>query len=115
MLTLNLPYPPSINHYKSIFRKQIRLTVKGRKYLNDTAIIAQSQCKGPPLEDRLSVKIYAYMPDRRKRDIDNILKPLIDAMMQGKVFIDDSQIDDLHIIRGEVDKDKGIIVQISVI
>ena len=50
---------------------------------------------------RLSVLINAYPPDRRKRDLDNILKSLLDALQHARVYPDDSQIDRLTIIRNE--------------
>jgi crossover junction endodeoxyribonuclease RusA len=52
----------------------------------------------------LKVKVYLYPPDRRKRDIDNNMKSLLDAMEHAGVYENDSQIDDLHIIRCEVVK-----------
>ena len=40
----------------------------------------------------LAVKIRAYPPDRRKRDVDNLQKPLLDALEKGKAFYNDCQI-----------------------
>mgnify|MGYP000985260285 FL=1 len=42
--------------------------------------------------------IYAAPPDRRRRDLDNLLKPLLDAL-SGYAYRDDSQIDRLEIVR----------------
>lgn len=50
-------------------------------------------------KERLSLSILAYPPDRRKRDLDNILKSLLDALMHARVYSDDSQIDRLSIMR----------------
>jgi len=47
---------------------------------------------------RLKVILYAYPPDKRHRDLDNIQKPALDAL-EGMVFDNDSQIDDLRTIR----------------
>jgi len=43
------------------------------------------------------------MPDKRKRDIDNYLKILLDSLT-GKVWVDDCQIDCIVISREEVIK-----------
>ena len=50
-------------------------------------------------EDRLIVTIEAYPPDKRKRDLDNILKSLLDALQHAGMYPDDSQIDVLSIAR----------------
>lgn len=51
------------------------------------------------LTARLSIKIEASPPDRRTRDLDNILKSLLDAITHAKLIEDDSQFDDIRIIR----------------
>jgi crossover junction endodeoxyribonuclease RusA len=35
----------------------------------------------------------AFPPDRRRRDLDNIQKPVLDALQHAGVYEDDSQID----------------------
>lgn len=40
------------------------------------------------------------MPDRRRRDLDNILKALFDALTHAGLWLDDSQIDFISISRG---------------
>lgn len=47
----------------------------------------------------LAVAISCYPPDRRKRDLDNILKSLLDALCYSQVIVDDSCIDVLSIRR----------------
>ncbi len=60
---------------------------------------------------RLRVVIYAFVPDNRVRDLDNILKGLLDALTGAGIWVDDSQIDDLRVIRCEkVSKGKIIII-----
>ena len=44
------------------------------------------------------------MPDKRRRDLDNITKALLDALSHANMFEDDEQIDDLHLIRMGVEK-----------
>jgi crossover junction endodeoxyribonuclease RusA len=35
----------------------------------------------------------AFPPDRRRRDLDNIQKPVLDALQHARVYQDDSQVD----------------------
>jgi len=48
---------------------------------------------------RLTVLLIANPPDRRRRDLDNLAKAVLDGM-NGVLYDDDSQIDNLIIRRG---------------
>jgi len=50
-------------------------------------------------EGRLAVQVEVQPPDRRRRDIDNLGKSLFDSLQHAGVYLDDSQIDDLRIVR----------------
>jgi len=50
---------------------------------------------------RLRVEIEVYPPDRRRRDIDNVQKALLDALEHGGAYRDDSQLVKLEIEKGE--------------
>ena len=63
-------------------------------------------------DQKLSVSIKAHPPDKRKRDLDNILKPLLDAC-QGWLFDDDSQIEELTVKRMALKKHGFIIIEIN--
>ena len=45
----------------------------------------------------IKVEIIAYRPDNRKRDLDNLLKAVLDGMAKGMIYEDDAQIKDLSI------------------
>jgi len=45
----------------------------------------------------IKVEIIAYRPDNRKRDLDNLLKAVLDGMARGMIYEDDAQIKDLSI------------------
>ena len=56
--------------------------------------------RGPrPLTGRVAVRIEAQPPDRRVRDLDNLLKAPLDALTHAGLWVDDSQIDELTIMR----------------
>lgn len=47
----------------------------------------------------LEVNLIAHPPDRRRRDIDNLIKPLLDSLMYAQVIADDVHVDRLSIER----------------
>jgi crossover junction endodeoxyribonuclease RusA len=47
----------------------------------------------------VSVEIDVFPPDKRVRDLDNILKPLLDAMTAAGCWHDDSQVANLRVTR----------------
>lgn len=108
MIRLTLPWPPTINHYwksKAIGRGIVKVYVaqKGRLY-RDRVVSQIARMNLEKLEGRLSVHIDAFPPDRRKRDLDNIPKCVLDSLTEAKVWKDDEQIDRLSIERREVVK-----------
>ena len=98
-----IPYPPSVNTYWRAVKGRVIISKRGREYRGavDYAI-RDLDISGLPLLNRLRVVIRATMPDRRRRDIDNINKAALDALGYAGIFGDDEQIDDLRILRGDV-------------
>lgn len=99
MLDLELPYPPSINHYWRRVGDRTLISRGGRAFRR--SVQAALAARGVrPLAGRLAITIDLHPPDRRRRDLDNALKALLDALEHGGAYGDDAQIDDLHIRRG---------------
>lgn len=115
-ITLCLPWPPSVNHYWTQWAqgKIVRMAVstKGKAYRAEVAAVAFAS-RACRVDGRLSVTIKACPPDRRTRDLDNLLKALLDALSEAGVFKDDGQIDRLTIERGEVVKGGMVTVRIE--
>lgn len=57
--------------------------------------------------ERLRVELLVTPPDKRLRDLDNLLKATLDAMQKAAVYDDDSQIDELIVRRQPVRKGEG--------
>lgn len=102
---IKLPWPPSVNHYWILIKAKQGgrkvLGPKGREFRTKVAeYIKNHNLDGYFTEhDRLEMVINMYPPDRRKRDVDNINKPTLDALEGAGFFPDDCQIDDLRTIR----------------
>jgi crossover junction endodeoxyribonuclease RusA len=112
LLCLRLPWPPSINNYYATFLGRRIVSREGRTYrklINTYVGLARVTTR----HERLGLLILAYPPDKRKRDLDNLLKPLLDALQSGGAFLDDSQIDDLRIKRMPICKGGKIEVNIE--
>lgn len=113
MIVLNLPLPPSVNSYRTIFRGRMGISKAGREFkaqVSDYVV----EYRVPKLgKARLEMKVIIYPRDRRKQDIDNRIKALWDALGDAGVFDDDEQIDTLIIERGEIKKGGGVLVFID--
>ena len=111
MRIINLPWPPSMNHYWRRVGDKTLISKEGREYRK--RVIAKCMFGGQPMMRRLRCWATAFPPDRRKRDLDNLLKPLLDALQHAGMYVDDEQIDDLRIIRGELRLGGGVFVVIE--
>jgi crossover junction endodeoxyribonuclease RusA len=69
----------------------------------------------PKLGDaRLKMTLIIRPRSKRIFDIDNLAKSVLDSLCDAGVYDDDSQVDELHIIRGEPIKGGKIVVTIEV-
>ena len=112
MLVYELPYPPSINRYWRSVAGRMIISSKGRTYRK--AVVRRLAAEGArELGGRLAVKVEVYPPDRRRRDLDNVLKCLLDGLAHGGAYRDDSQIDRLVVDRCRATDGGRIIVKIA--
>lgn len=112
-ITINLPYPPSVNTYYRRLNGRTLISRKGRLFKKEVANRVAWNRLNLQLEIRLDVTITLHPPNRRKRDIDNSVKALLDALEAAGVFLDDSQVDRLLVERGEVEKGGLAVVKIN--
>jgi len=112
MLEVELPYPPSINHYWRHVRGRTIISREGRRFRERvTAILAARRTT--PIAGPLEVEVDVFPPDRRRRDLDNVQKALLDAMQYGGAYGDDSQIDDLHVRRRDCLRGGMVLVKVG--
>ena len=93
-----LPYPPSINHYWRRAGQRTFISREGVAFRRRVVAILRAM-GAKPAEGRLRVVVEVHPPDNRKRDLDNVLKALLDALQHGGAFHDDFQIDQLSVWR----------------
>lgn len=112
MIELSLPFPPAVNNITAVVRNRKITSKRGRQYREDAVQSIQEQHQGAPLTGRLAVKLVLIPPCRRKRDIDNYSKACLDAITAAGVWLDDEQVDQLTIIRGDQARGGGCLVEI---
>ena len=110
-----LPLPPSINHYyRSIFKgkfPQQIISKQGRAFRKRCMELLEGE--EPLGEGRYAVEMRLHAPDRRKRDLDNRVKPTLDALVHAGIIPDDERFDRVTIERGEVHRPGMILVHIA--
>ena len=113
-ININLPWPPSVN---SLYRINRRSRIfKSKKAVDYTATVGWT-LKRAGFEgfgmSRVEIDILACPPDRRKRDLDNIQKALLDSLQEAGLFKDDCQVDKITITRGKVIKKGNVFIQVK--
>ncbi|MCP4895240.1 MAG: RusA family crossover junction endodeoxyribonuclease [Actinomycetales bacterium] len=104
-----IPLPPTVNHRLMPMcmkgRGRLIKSPKFRKWEKDAAEFIHAACE--PMEDKsLFVRITIRWPDKRKRDIDGPVKPLLDLIVREGFILDDSMIRAIVVQRQDADPDE---------
>lgn len=86
----DLPWPPSVNRYYRHVGCRVLISREGRKYR--MMVVGRLAGRLPKFEGGVALTAHCHPPDRRRRDLDNILKALQDALVHAGAMADDSQI-----------------------
>lgn len=97
MIALELPFPPSVNSYYRHFNDKTLISKRGRQFRSDVIKLCMVQGIRTPVTIPLRVAVKLYPKTKRKFDVDNCLKALLDAMQHAGVYVDDAQIRHLQI------------------
>ena len=102
-MILTLPWPPSVNRLWRAVKGRLIVSAEYRdwKELAATKILVQRrQANYKPLpKGPISIDIGVRCPDKRRRDLDNLIKPALAALVRARVIQDDSDVDELSIWR----------------
>lgn len=123
MILLDLPIPPSVNDYWRPGPNRSRsapagsrvmyVTPKGKQYRKDVELIWLAQRHRTPLSGPLVVRGWIWFA-RRGSDVDNRIKPLLDALEDAGCFENDRQVADVSFRRMDATMKPGaLIVQID--
>lgn len=112
-IELFLPWPPSVNNYYSHARYGVYVNKKGKAYRSSVADTVAEQICRLSLDFPLNLEVVLHPPDKRRRDLDNYMKSLLDALTAAGVWEDDSLIDQLGVYRGRVVKSGSVVIRIN--
>lgn len=103
--TYRLPWPPSVNNYIRRNAKCSYMTKQGKAFRNEAVQAVREALGAEPqsLMGRVAVSIELTLPDRRKRDIDNHIKAVLDSLQQSGAIWDDEQVDEIRVKRLHVE------------
>jgi crossover junction endodeoxyribonuclease RusA len=115
---MTLPWPPSVNSYwrhptKGPLAGRHLVSEEGRAYRNAVTVHALHIGRKNHLTGRLSIEVIASPPDRRRRDLDNILKALLDSIAHAGLIKDDSQFDKILVMREPPSPDGAVKIKIT--
>lgn len=122
MFEITIPFAPSVNSYWGqrvvkatkgpMAGKYIAvpfLTDKARQFREDVMKLAIGR-KCVSSGSAIAVHVMVYPPDRRARDLDNLSKGILDALVHAKILRDDVDIWDLRFTRQSLSSPPGRIV-----
>ena len=106
--------PPTVNHYWGKRGKAWYTLKKVQMFKERLAWIVLSKKENRKIISTIwnrdiEMDIEVYIHDRRRRDIDNMLKGIMDAL-KGVVYSDDSLVSSVRISKKMAEKPKTIIV-----
>lgn len=110
---LEFPWPPSMNHQWRNVDGRAVLSAAARKWkaTADAALMVQKRQRFGDARVQISIDLHA--PNRRRYDIDNRIKMVLDSLQRTHVLTDDSQVDVLIINRGEIRPDGMAVVTVE--
>lgn len=101
MITMfRIPFPPSANAIWRNARGRTYLSQAYKTFLEEVAAAWRSNTiEKWETDARYTVTIQLYAPTRRKYDVDNRIKPTLDALTKAGAWLDDEQVDDVRAVK----------------
>lgn len=95
LIELTVEFPPSVNRlWRAVPGRGVIKSKIYREYMEKNLWIIKQQSTGK-ITGKYIIAFEASRPDKRKRDLDNLIKPLSDLLVQAGVTEDDSLCEEL--------------------
>lgn len=87
-VVLSMPYPPSANRlWRAVKGRNIK-SAEYRSWIDHAFVVVRGQ-RPHAIVGAYQLTITATRPDRRRRDLGNLEKPISDCLLQAGVVADD--------------------------
>ena len=114
MITLELPYPPTVNHYMKHTSRGHYLTDEARLFHQEVAIKVATMGMKKYWAGRIEMTMVVFPPDNRKRDISNLIKIVEDSLTRAGLWVDDFQVAKITVERSDtIPPHGGIMVTVK--
>lgn len=100
----HITWPPSNNRYYRHNRGRTHISAEGQAYRDNVARIIKNAMLDIGLAIPVKISIECHMPDRRRRDLDNLQKAAFDALTKAGFWLDDAQVVDYRVVKMPVTK-----------
>ena len=115
--SLNLMLPPTANHRLIPANGRLVTSPKMRKWKdyasNHVTEVVKALNLDEPVKGRVAVSLMIQWPDKRRRDIDGPVKPILDALVKGGLIEDDSNIKEFAAFIDDGVGDGGVGIEID--
>ncbi|MFA8674128.1 crossover junction endodeoxyribonuclease RusA [Escherichia coli] len=85
-------------------RGRTHVSAEGQAYCDNVARIIKNAMLDIGLAMPVKIRIECHMPDRRRRDLDNLQKASFDALTKAGFWLDDAQVVDYRVVKMPVTK-----------
>ncbi|MGB9619088.1 MAG: RusA family crossover junction endodeoxyribonuclease, partial [Armatimonadota bacterium] len=112
-----LPYPPSVNRYWRRVGNRTVLSREARRFrarVKDAWFVQKFVHRREALGDvPVEVKMIVKPPDKRRRDLDNVIKAVLDGIESAGVIADDWQVRRLELEFGDCVDGGAVLITIG--
>lgn len=116
MLTLTLPWPPSVNRLWRSYQGRQILAAAARRYRRDSRHLVSDAMRESALVTLtvpLEIAIDLHPPTRQRYDADNRIKAILDLLQHAGLVADDAQFQRITVTKCDIVRGGRIVVSVT--